>query len=153
MSFPAKGKKTSNRSLRTWTVEEARAVSPYLKSVLTSLRDTRLEWHSRNLEADRLAAEPGRPGRSRLLKMAEARRAAAAAATAYEEARQDLLVLDIVWFDPLAGQALLPFLQDNRLAAFVFDLHRHPQLEGWRYHDDALDVRRPLPEAESTCTA
>ena len=46
--------------------------------------------------------------------------------------------------DPIKGQALIPFAQEDQLAWYIFDLFDGNSLHFWRYHKDPLETRRPL---------
>jgi hypothetical protein len=56
------------------------------------------------------------------------------------------MALDIYSLDPLKGIALIPTVHDQRLAWFVYDLFDAEDIRFWRYHDDALEARRPIAD-------
>src|SRR5437660_4959458 len=65
--------------LPVWTYPRAEEASPYIRSILRSLREHRLEQVRHELRANRLAAKPGRPDRAALIAHEDARRDAQAA--------------------------------------------------------------------------
>ena len=50
---------------------------------------------------------------------------------------------------PNFAVALVPFLYDEQLAWFVYDLHDPSGLRFWRYHSDSDDTRRRLTAAQT----
>ena len=47
----------------------------------------------------------------------------------------------------VGGLALIPFAVEKRLAWYVFDLFdEEDPLRFWRYHQDPLEKRRPMPK-------
>jgi hypothetical protein len=148
MKRDQKGAKRRRRQIRVWTLEQARAALPYLSSVVRSLREHRLEAMAHHLTAERLARRPGRPDRATLIAQTEAGGAAATAEARFQEALEELQAVDVFCLDPIAGQALIPFLHDKELAWYVFDLFDPEFIRFWRYHSDPLEARRPLAEAE-----
>jgi hypothetical protein len=113
---------------------------------MQSIRDHRLEAQSLDLRAKRLADRPGRPGRAALIAQEESVRAAAAEQGRFEDAVGELSRLDVYCIDPINGIAFIPFVQNDQLAWFVFDLFSNPMLDGWRFHEDPLEMRRPIAE-------
>jgi len=109
-----------------------------------SLREHRLDAVRQRLKADRLAGKPGRPNRSMIIAQEETRGAAGAAEARYQEALDELQALDVYCLDAVAGEALVPFVHDEQLAWFIFDLFDEQQLRFWRFHEDPLDTRRPI---------
>ena len=153
MKRPSNEKSTASKNtLRLWTYTEAQAAIPYLASLMRSLREHRLEAQRLRLEAQRLAAKPGRPDRAALLIHQEAIRAASDAEGRFQEALEELQALDIYCFDAIRGQALVPFVQNKQLAWFIYDLFDSEPLLFWRYHSDPLDRRRPVSEAKEETT-
>ena len=51
--------------------------------------------------------------------------------------------------DPGRGVALVPFLQDNQPAWYVFDLFDSQPIRSWRYQSDPEATRRPLTAPQS----
>jgi len=111
-----KGTKRRPRQIRVWSLEQARTSLPYLSSVLRSLREHRLEAVTQHRNAQRLADRPGRPDRDSLIAHTEAVKAAEQASARFQEALAELEALDIFLIDPIAGQALIPFVHDENLA-------------------------------------
>ncbi len=142
-----RGAKRQRRQIQVWTLEQAKAALPYLSSVARSLREHHLEVVTHRLQARRLVHRPGRPDRATLLAQAEAREAAEKAEAHFQDALEELEKLDVYCLDPVAGQALIPFVQDEQLAWFVYDLFDSQSLRFWRYHSDPLETRRPLIES------
>jgi len=143
-----KGTKRRPRQIRVWTLEQARTSLPYLSSVVRSLREHRLEAVTQHRNAQRLADRPGRPDRDSLIAHTEATHAAEQAGQRFQEALAELEALDIFLIDPIAGQALIPFVHDENLAWYVYDAFDPKPLSTWRYHSDPLDTRRPLEELQ-----
>jgi hypothetical protein len=155
MSRKQKGSRESRQPIQVWSHEQAKALLPYVASIVTSLREHKLAAMQHDLTARRLAARPGRPDRDALLAHQEAVEEARRADERFEQALDELHALDVHCLDPLAGQALIPFVHDDQLAWYVFDLFDSTPLRSWRYHSDPLEKRRPLdeistPAAEST---
>lgn len=136
--------KREKRTLQVWTYEEAKGAAVYIGSILRSLRESRLEAGRQNLQIKRLEKEPGRPSTAAIIALEEARREARRTAERYREALQELHSLDVYCLDSLNGLALVPFVQDDQLAWFVFDLFDTDPLRHWRYHTDDLETRRPI---------
>ena len=143
--YPKKAKK-ERRLIRPWTYARAQAALPYVRSVMQSLRDHRLEAQSQHRRAERLAERPGRPDRAALIAREEALKAAAKEQERYDDAVNELGRLDVYCIDALAGVAFIPFIQQDQLAWYVFDLFSQTQLDAWRYHEDPLETRRPIAE-------
>ena len=139
--------KKGQRVIQVWNYSQATAALPYLASVMGSVRECRLESVRLKLEARKLASAPGRPDRSRIIAQEEAAHEGQRAEQRYHEALQELHALDVYCLHPIGGQALIPFVHDERLAWFVFDLFDPGRLRSWRYHTDPLDRRRPIAEA------
>jgi hypothetical protein len=137
----AKGKEVR---LRTWTHAQAEAARPYLTGVIQSMREHFLEVIRCQGRLRRFSAGQDRPTRTTLIEREEARRALDAANARFEEAETELHALDVYSLDPVQGLALVPFIRDEQLAWFVFDLFDEVPLRSWRYQDDPLDTRRPV---------
>jgi hypothetical protein len=140
-----KAKKRRN-AVQVWTHEQARAIVPYLKSVMESLREQALKARQGELTARRLADKPGRPDRSTIIAETEARREAERAEEAFGAAAAELEALDVYCLDPLSGEALIPTVHEDQLAWYVYDHFDEEPLRCWRYHTDPLETRRPLAE-------
>jgi hypothetical protein len=135
-----------------WSFEEAQAAVPYLSSVIRSLREHGLEALARHRALQRLADRPGRPDRAALLAQEEARREAALAEERFREASEELHALDIFSLDPLQGQALVPFVHDEQLAWYIFDLFDSQPFRFWRFQSDPDETRRPLTARQKGLT-
>jgi hypothetical protein len=133
-----------------WTYAEAVAALPYLRSIVRSLREHRLERQQARLRVQRIDARPGRPSRQLLLLRAEAGQEADRADERFDEALNELLALNVSCLDPANGLALIPFRQGDELAWFVFDLFAPRGLDAWRFHADPLSMRRQLGEPLDT---
>ncbi len=159
MSRKQKGSKASRQPIQVWSFAQATAALPYIASVMKSLREHRLEAQQHRLTAARLAARPGRPDRAALIAQQEAADEAHRADERFQQALDELQVLDVYCLDPVAGQALIPFVHEDQLAWYVCDLFDSTPLQFWRYHSDSLETRRPLteipdaPAAEGTWVA
>ncbi len=143
-----KGAKQRRQTLQLWSYAQARTVLSYVASIMRSLREYHLEAQVQHRRAQRLDEQPGLAGRTTLIAMEEAKRAARRAEANFREALHELQSLDIYCIDPLGGVALIPFVHDKQLAWFVFDLFDEEPLRFWRYHSDPLETRRPLAEME-----
>ncbi len=141
------GSRPRQETIQVWTHDQARRVLPYVASIMRTLRDYRLEALQHDREARKLAALPGRPDRAGILALQEAKRAAEQADSRFQEALEELHILDVYCLDPVQGLALIPFARDNQLAWFVFNLFESDPLQWWRYHRDPLEKRRPMQEA------
>jgi hypothetical protein len=131
-------------SLQVWSFEQAQAAVPYLSSIVRSIREHGLEALAWQRTRERLAARPGRPGRALLIALEEAGREAERANDRFEEAAEELHALDVFSLDPLQGQALVPFVHDEQLAWYIFDLFDSTPFRFWRYQSDPDETRRPL---------
>jgi hypothetical protein len=141
------GTKRRAKTLRAWTYEEACKALPYISSVLRTVRDHRINALQHDRTAQQLARRPGRPNRDDLIAHEEAVASARRANDQFREALVELHALDIYCLDPIAGTAVIPFVHDNQLAWFLFDLFAEQPIRFWRYHTDPLDTQRPLAEA------
>jgi len=142
-----KRERRDQRVIRTWTYAQAMAALPYVASVMRSVRERRLEAVRLQLQGRRLARAPGRADRSKIIAQEEAAHAVRLAEDRFQEAIEELEPLDIYCLHPIHGEALVPFVHDEQLAWFVFDLFEPDHLRFWRYHSDALETRRPIAEA------
>jgi hypothetical protein len=142
---PKKAKK-ERRLTHLWTYTRAQGALSYIRSVMQSLRDHRLEAQSQHLEAQRLADRPGRPDRATLIAREDALRAAARAQERFDDALNELGRLDVYCIDPINGIAFIPFVRGDQLACYVFDLFSKTLLDSWRYDQDPLETRRPIAE-------
>ncbi len=148
MNGNQRGAKRRRRRIRVWTLEQARGALPYLSTVVRSLREHRLEALAQHRNAQKLADRPGRPDRDTLIAGADSRKAAEQADERFHEALAELQALDIYLIDPVAGQALIPFVHDDNLAWYIYDAFDPEPLRYWRYHSDSLETRRPISEID-----
>lgn len=142
-------KKRSPRRRQTilvWTYAQAQNAVPYLASVMRSLREHALEARRHYLAARRLARRPGRPDRAALIAHDELVRQARHAEQRFDDALAELGILDIRCLDPVRGLALIPFVHDDHLAWFVYDLFDSNPLLFWQLEGDPQDTRRPIAE-------
>jgi hypothetical protein len=139
-----KGAKQRAQTLRVWTYDEALAAVPYISSVLRSIREHALGALAHARTAQRLNDRPGRPDRDALIAHQDARDQARRADEQFQEAIDELQELDVYCLDPLQGQALIPFVLDEQLAWYIFDLFDLQPLRFWRFQSDPEDTRRPV---------
>jgi hypothetical protein len=150
-----RNKRTKSRRqvIPVWTYEQAKKASPYLASVLRSVREHQIDAQRHEVAAQRLADAPGRPDRKSLICQAEATRESGHAQDRVAEALAELDDLGIECLDPIQGIAFVPFANEKQLAWFVYDLFDEEPLRYWRYHNDPLDTRRPIEAIQETSTA
>jgi hypothetical protein len=139
-----RGSKKHRETIQVWTYEQATKALPYITSIVRTLRETALETQQNELRAYRLSKQPGRLTRGLLIAREEAARAAAATRQRFDEALDELHVLDVYCLDPVRGQALVPFAQGEQLAWYIFDLFDKKPLRFWRYHEDPIETRRAI---------
>jgi hypothetical protein len=148
MNRNKKESKRRREMLQVWTHDQARAALPYIASVLRSLREHKLEAQAQQRTAARLDQRPGRPDRDTLIARQEALKTADKAEERFQEALDELQLLDVYCLDPIAGQALVPFVHDDQLAWYVYDLFDSEPLRFWRFHSDPLEMRRPFDDMQ-----
>lgn len=141
--------KKGMRALRLWTYAEAARAVPYLRSVISSLREHWLEAQHQRRQGELLAGRPGRANRERLVAGADLRQRQERAETRFNDALEELMGIDVYLLDPVRGVALIPFRKEDDLAWYVFDQFDHHGLSGWRYHNDPLEECRPLTPSEA----
>jgi hypothetical protein len=139
-----KGAKERTQTIQVWTYEQAQAAAPYIASILRSLREHALEALQYYHRARRLANRPGRPDRSALIAQQEAEHEARRADQRFRDDLAELQALDIYTLDPVQGLALVPFVYNDQLAWYIFDLFDTQPLRFWRYQSDPEDTRRPV---------
>jgi Uncharacterized conserved protein (DUF2203) len=135
-----------NQVIRVWTRAQAEKALPLIASIVSSVREERLNAQAHHLRATRLAERPGRPDRQAIIEHEEAVRDVREANERFEAGLRELLELNVYCLDPARGLALIPFAYADRLAWFVFDLFEKETLRTWRYHEDPLTTRRPVDE-------
>lgn len=131
-----------------WSQEQAERARPYIAAILRTVREDYLQMQQSRRLARHLAQKAGRPSRQDLIEQEEANREAARLENAVAEGIQELLQLNVHCVDPVNGLAMIPFVQQAQLAWFVFELFQEQQVRSWRFHDEDLNVRRPLSEAK-----
>jgi hypothetical protein len=129
---------------RPWTFEEAQAAVPYVSSVARSLREHYLEILAKCREVQLFTQRHGRPDRKALIEEQEARRDLQKAEQDYQGALEELSELNVYPHDPGQGVALVPFIQDDQSAWYVFDLFDSQPIRSWRYQSDPEETRRAL---------
>lgn len=144
MKRQPKGAKEQPQVIRVWTFQQAQLAMPYLSSIVRSLREHALEALSHYHLVKRLARRPGRPDRTALLAQQRAEQDARRSDERFREALDELEALDIYTLDPVQGQALVPFVHNEQLAWYVFDLFDPSPYRFWRFQSDPEDTRRPV---------
>ena len=134
---------------RLWTFAAAQAAVPYFSSVARSLREHYLAILAKCRAVQLFTERHGRPGRQALIAEQEARRDLHKAEQGYQGAREELSELNVHPLDPGRGLALVPFVQDDRPAWYVFDLFDSQPIRSWRYQSDPDGTRRPLAAPQS----
>jgi hypothetical protein len=138
----------SPNTLRLWSFEDARAAVPYLTSVIRSLRESYLELLALRRQLQGLARRQGRPDRKTLIAEQETRRDLHRVEQEYQSALDELEALDVQPLDPSHGTALVPFVHEEQLAWYIFDLFDSEPLRSWRYQSDPDETRRKLTTAQ-----
>ncbi len=144
MKRQPKGAKERAQTIQVWTYQQARTAAPYITSILRSLREHALEALLHHHRVKRLANRPGRPNRADLIAQHEAEKEAHRADDRFHDALDELQVMDIYTLDPIQGQALVPFVHNDQLAWYVFDLFDAQPLRFWRFQSDPEETRRPV---------
>jgi hypothetical protein len=139
-----KGTKERTQTIQVWTYEQAQAATPYIDSIVRSLREHALEALQHYHRAKRLANRPGRPSRAAIIAQHEEEKAARAADERFREALDELQEMDIYTLDPIQGQALVPFVYNDQLAWYIFDLFDSQPFRFWRFQSDPEETRRPV---------
>lgn len=150
MKRQPKGAKERTETIQTWTYEQAQAAAPYVSSILRSLREHALEALLYYRRAKRIADRPGRPNRSAIIAQQEAEREARRADDRFHDDLAELQEVDIYILDPIQGSALVPFVYNDQLAWYIFDLFDAQPLRFWRYQSDPDDTRRPVTAMQKT---
>ncbi len=142
-SNPRRTRRT-RQSLRLWTLAEAHAAAPYIASVARSIREHALAARSQRLSLQSLADQPGRADRAALIAWDEATQQLNRSDNQLRDAIAELEALDMYCLDPIQGQVLVPFVQDDQLAWYIFDLFDPQYFRSWRYQSDPEETRRKL---------
>ena len=140
---PKKAKEQA-QTIQVWSYEQARSAAPYLCSIVRSLREHALEALVHMHRAKRIANRPGRPNRTTIIAQQEAETEAHRADERFRNALDELQEMDIYTLDPVQGQALVPFVHNDQLAWYIFDLFDAQPLRFWRFQSDPDDTRRPV---------
>ena len=148
MSATPRRARRSRQTLRLWTFDQAQAAVPYIASIVRSLREHALNMQSLRRRLSALEGLPGRADRRTLIAIEEAKRDLLRGEEEYALAIEELDSLDIQPLDPLTGQALVPFVHDDQLAWYVFDLFDSQPIRSWRYQSDPDETRRKLTTAQ-----
>lgn len=135
-------------SLRVWTFDQATSAVPYLSSIVRSLREHGLNMQSLRRRITLLDNRPGRADRRILIDLQEARRDLLRVEQEYTASLDELLALDIQPLDLTRGQVLVPFIHDDQLAWYIFDLFDREPICSWRYQTDPEETRRQLTAAQ-----
>jgi Uncharacterized conserved protein (DUF2203) len=144
MKRNSKGAKQRRRSIQIWTLAQAKSAAPYFTSIVRSLREHTTEALACRRRLRQFDQRPGRPDRDTLIAQQETDAAARRAEERASEAADELQALDIQAIDPVHGQALVPFVHEEQLAWYVFDLHDPQPYRFWRFQSDPDDTRRPV---------
>src|SRR5439155_1080830 len=130
--------------IQLWTFPKAQAACPYIRSVLASLREHLLEAQGLKVRLKRLTDRPGRPDRATLVAQHELQKQLHLAEGRLEQTCEELDAINIYALEPLQGLALLPFVHDDQLAWYIFDLFDPKPLRFWRFQEDSHETRRPI---------
>jgi hypothetical protein len=130
--------------VKLWTFAEAERALPYVRSILQSLRENALEVNRLELQRQRLAAKPGRPTRADLITLDNLQHEVQAATDRYHADLEELQAFGVGCVDPIAGEAIFPFLYEQQVAWFLYNLFEGPHLRWWRFDTDSLNTRRPI---------
>jgi hypothetical protein len=132
------------QTIQVWTLEQARSLLPYLTSIIDSMREARLESQAHARRAAKLEARHGRPKRDQILEIADEKSKVKEADERFQKAQEELQQLDVYCIHPVQGLALIPFVNEDQLAWFIFDRFDENQLRFWRFHLDPVDVKHPI---------
>lgn len=146
MRRPRKSKSKTRRLkvIRLWNYPDAVRATPYVRSVLKSIRTHYLDSLRHRLAINRLSEQ--KANRENLIALDDARKELDRSEDAFKESHRDLRKIDIFLLDPLEGFALIPFQRDEELAWMVFEQFDSEGVVGWRWHKDDLEVRRSLKD-------
>ena len=149
-----KSAKPRTEAIQVWTLAQAQSAVPYIASVVRSLREHALEIQRFKLTLEKVNQLSGRPKRDTLIAEQETKQNLAYAENEFQAAVDELQALDIYTLDPVRSLALVPFVHDEQLAWYIFDLHDAVPFRFWRFQSDPEDTRRPVTpkqkDAETT---
>jgi hypothetical protein len=131
-------------TLRLWTLAEARAAAPYIASVVRSIREHALDARNQRRQLEALSEKPGRPDRTALIAWDDISRQLVRSEDQFRDATEELESLDVYCLDPIQGQGLVPFVHEEQLAWYIFDLFDTSYFRSWRYQSDPEEMRRNL---------
>jgi hypothetical protein len=144
MKRQPKRSKQRKQQLQLWTLPKAQAACAYIRSVIASLREHLIDTQTWKRQLQRLNERPGRPDRATLISQHETEHQLHLAEERLEQTCDELDAINIYVLDPLHGLALLPFVHDDQLAWYIFDLFDPKTLRFWRYQEDPQETRRPI---------
>jgi hypothetical protein len=140
---PSQSSRPRAQVMSIWTLEQARRAIPYIHTLLSGLREHRLDGLSNRLRAHHVRQS----GNPRCEQQIESARAAAhQAEERFQEDFEELQALSVYPLNALQGVALLPFIREQHLAWLIFDLFDDDPLRCWRYHDDPPQAVRMLAD-------
>jgi hypothetical protein len=139
-----KSAKPKAEAIQVWTLTQAQAAVPYITSIVRSLREYALDIQKYKLVLDKMHQLSGRPKRDTLIAEHETRQDQSRAEQDFQTAADELQALDIYTLDPIRGQALVPFVHDEQLAWYIFDVFDANPFRFWRFQSDPDETRRPI---------
>jgi hypothetical protein len=134
----------NQQTIQVWTLEKARNLVPYLTSIIDSMREARLEGQAHATRVAKLEARHGRPNRDQILEIADEKTIVEEACERFQAAQEELRQFDVYCIHPTQGLALIPFVNEEQLAWFIFDRFDQDPLRSWRYNVDPVNVRHPI---------
>jgi len=140
----------NQQTIQVWTLEQARSLVPYLTSIIDSMREARLENLAHTSRVAKLEARHGRPKRDEILAIADEKAKAQETEDRYKKAQEELQQLDVYCINAIQGLALIPFVNEDQLAWFIFDRFDEDALRFWRFHLDPVDVKHPIETVHKT---
>ncbi len=132
------------RVMRLWDWKEAKGAIPYLRSILASLREHWLDARSAQITLDRHISDSSPRSTQKLLREKACQDELSRSQDKFDTALEELAQIDAYLLDPVNGVALMPFRMKDDLAWYYIDLFEPEVFAGWRFHDDPLDVCRPI---------
>jgi hypothetical protein len=138
----------NQQTIQVWSYEQARNLTPYLISILDSMRESRLEVQAHSTRAAKIEARHGRPDRALILAMEDEKTKIKEAEERFQKAQEELQQLDVYCVHPVQGLALIPFVNEDQLAWFIFDRFDDDPLRFWRFHLDPVGVKHPIEETQ-----
>jgi hypothetical protein len=139
-----KSAKPRAEAIQVWTLTQAQAAVPYITSIVRSLREYALDMQRYKLTLEKLNQLSGRPKRDTLIAEQETKQTLTHAEHDFQAAADELQALDIYALDPIRGLALVPFVHDEQLAWYIFDVFDANPFRAWRFQSDPEETRRPI---------